>query len=349
MQIPTFLPISFGSFPVVYVLVLASVFPGCRSLRNGQRDLGVSEARQFSLRGTDALQLKKYDDAEALFSEALRRCPADERAHWGMAEVQAQKGNCQTATVHMQEASRLSGNNPDLLVRLGEMHLESKRLDQALAQAESALTSNRQHAGAWQLRGNIHREQQQWQEAIDCYQRSLMSRPNNPSVQMALAGIYLQLGRPQRALATLERMSDLQSSEYQSAQAFLLKGQALASLDQVDDAKLCLREAASRASAEDYGLFLQLAYLQAEVGQIAEARLSLGRTLVLQPENSDAIGLQRRLDQQFASLVSAGDQSPSNAMIDTIPRIAMDSDHSMGLGHRGLIPARPSVYGKKRD
>ncbi|MBX3423044.1 MAG: tetratricopeptide repeat protein [Pirellulaceae bacterium] len=283
---------------------------GCSSLRRNQRDASVAEARQFSLRGADALQLKKNTDAETLFAEALRRCPADERAHWGMAEVQWQKGNCQQAADHLQQAVKLSGNNPDLLVRLGEMHLQAGRPEEALKQADLALASNRQHAGAWQLRGRVAEHHQQWQQAIDCYQRALMAKPNNPPVQLAVAEVYQRLGKPQRSLATLERMSDAQSAEYQSAAAWMLKGQALASLGQSDAAKLCWREAASRAGTQDFQLFLNMADIHAQRGELAEARVALGRALNLQPDHQQARQLKDRLEQQFSTIV-AGQLPPS--------------------------------------
>lgn len=287
------------------VLALGASLTGCSVLRRGQNAAAITEARQFSLRGADALQSQRYDDAETLFAEALRRSPSDERAHWGMAEVQWHRGDCAMATEHMLEASRMSGNNPDFLVRLGEMHLEAGRFAQALTQAESALAANRQHAGAWELLGRIHQEQQQWQKAIECYHRAMMSKPNNATVQLALAGIYQRLGRPQRALATLERMTDHQSPEYQSAQVWLLKGQALASLGQIEDARLCMREAATGAAPNDTQIFLQLARLQAEFGELAEARMSLGRVLSVEPDNVGAIALQQTLTKQFATLVSS--------------------------------------------
>lgn len=319
---------------VLCVMAMTCCLGGCRGLRSGSREIGITEARQFSLRGADALQFKKYDDAEALFAEALRRCPSDERANWGMAEVQWHRGDCQTATTHMQEAARLSGNNPDLLVRLGEMLLEAGKLDEAMMHVESALASNWQHSGAWQLCGSIRQEQQQWQAAIDCYHRALMTKPNNPTVQMALAGLYHRTGRPQRALATLERMSDLQSQEYQSSSVYLLKGQALASLGQTEDAKLCLREAAMRADADDHRLFLHLASVQAELGQIAEARLSLGRVLRLRPDSEEALALQQRLEQQFASLVSTGGTSITGRTIDTGPLMPPDSSSTEMIQQR---------------
>lgn len=316
---------------------------GCRGLRSWNREQGITEARQFSLRGADALQIKKFDDAETLFAEALRRCPTDERAHWGMAEVYSHKGNCQAATVHMGEASRLSGNNPDLLVRLGEMHLSIGQTELALQQAEMALLSNRQHAAAWHLRGRIHQQQERWQEAIDCFHRALMAKPNNPEVQMAVASIYQRLGRPQRALATLERISDLQSTQQQTSRVLLLKGQALAGLGQSEDAIVCLREALRQADTTDGSFYLELAQLQHDLGQIAEARISLGHALQLQPTNHQALTLQARLDQRFASLVAAGPSNATNAMIDTIAPATLTDQPA------GMVPAQTSVYQVPRD
>ena len=314
---------------------------GCQGFRARQREAGITEARQFSLRGADALQLSKFDDAEALFSEALRRCPTDERAHWGMAEIQAKKGDCHSAAIHMQEASRLSGNNPDLLVRLGEMHLQAGQPEMAVKQAQAALDSNRNHWGAWQLQGKIHQQEHQWQQSLDCYHRALMSKPNNPEAQMAVADIYLRLGRPQRALATLERMSDLQSAECQLANIYLLKGVALASLGQTEDAKLCLREATQRAAPGDHELFLQIAHVQSDLGQIAEARISLGHLLSLQPTNAEAQALKNRLDQQFASLVSTELTTPK---VDTAGASSMiphfESEGAVDVS----TPARHSIY-----
>lgn len=282
--------------------------------------------------------MQKYEDAEALFAEALRRCPTDERAHWGMAEVQWKQGNTQTAAVHMEEASRMSGNNPDILVRLGEMHLQAGRLADASIQADLALSHNRQHAGAWQLRGHIFEQQQQSQQAIECYHRALMLQPNNPVVQVALASIYQQQGRPQRALATLERMADLQTEEYASASTWLLKGQALASLGQIEEAKKCLRDAALQADPKDFQLFLQMAQLQTEVGQWAEARASLGRSLSMQPENPEALALQQKLDQKFAMLTASSESTR------TTPTTTLG--HLMGpeSSQNGSVVARTSAF-----
>lgn len=292
---------------------------GCRSLGRSQSNAALADARKYSLRGAEALQSNKTEDAEALFTESLRRSPQDERAHWGMAEIQWQKGNHAVATKHMQQAASISGNNPELLVRLGEMNLQQGQIAQAQAQADLALNNNRQQADAWQLRGKIASEQGQLQEAMQFYHRALMAQPDNPPVQLALAELYQRMNRPQRALATLERMTDLRSPESQSASAWLLKGQAMASLGQANEAKLCLGQATLQADCNDCQTFLQIAQLNAQLGQVAEARIYLGQVLSRQPAHPEALALQSHLQQHFQATWQDGLITDTNPMIDTLP------------------------------
>jgi predicted Zn-dependent protease len=258
----------------------------------------------MSLRGAEALQQKKYGDAETFFSEAIRQSPADERAQAGYAEVLRQKGQVQSATEHMTSAVEISGGNPDLVVRLGQMHLEQGELPLALAQADLALRNQRTHAGAWALKGDVLRQQRQLQDALDCYHRSLIYRADAPQVQIALAEIYRQLDKPQRALATLNNLADHHSPEQIPPRAWLLKGQALADLGEDAEATRCLRLATQYAGESQCGLLLELASAQYDCGDLAEARLCLGRVLRQEPTNPSALQLQSQLDQSFVQMAS---------------------------------------------
>jgi predicted Zn-dependent protease len=261
----------------------------------------------MSLRGAEALQQKKYSDAESLFSEAIRQSPADERAQSGYAEVLLQRGQVQTATEHMTKAVETSGGNPDLVVRLGQIYLQQGELQRAIEQADLALRSQRTHAGAWALRGDVLRQQGQLDDALFCYHRSLIFHSDAPQVQIALAEIYGQLGRPQRALATLNYLADHHSPEQIPPRVWMLKGQALADLGEDLEAKRCLRLAAQYAGESQSGLLLELASAQYGCGDLAEARLCLGRVLLQEPSNPNALQLQSQLDQSFMQMAS--DQS----------------------------------------
>ncbi len=281
------------------ILVCLCGSSGCRSMGSNRRTKELSAARQRSLQGTDEMQQKNWSEAERLFSEALRRSQADERAQWGMAEVLYQRGEFETAIAHMDAAARLSGENPDLLVRLGEMHLQAGRLDEAQANASQALQGNRQCAAAWALRGQALRQRQQLNDALQSYHRALICQPNNPTVQLEIAELYRELQRPQRALATLDRMVDAQAGETVSARAWMLRGQALADLGQRKDAQHCLNMAAEKASDSDIALLVQLAQSQFDAGELAEARICLGRVLQHDPGNAEALAIQVEVGKRF--------------------------------------------------
>lgn len=271
---------------------------GCHSLRARRQTRALADARQNSLRGTEKLQQHKLQEAEFLFTEALRRSSADERAQAGMAEVLWQRGEHQPALEHMTKAVTTSGGNPDTLVRLGEMSLQLGMLDEALAAAESALENQRKHAGAWALRGRVLQQRSQFEEALTSYHRALSDQPKLPEVQIALAEIYRELGRPQRALATLDAMTDGQSKEQISPDAWMLKGLALVDLGETSAAKNCLRNAALCCRDEASDTLLAVARRQIEVGDYAEARICLGRAGRHDPDNPQTRYLQQLLEQQ---------------------------------------------------
>jgi tetratricopeptide (TPR) repeat protein len=275
---------------------------GCHTLRSRRQTQALSDARQNSLRGAEKLQQNKLKDAGVLFAEALRNSPADERAQWGMAEVLWQEGDRDEAIQHMAEAVKISGGNPDLLVRLGEMNLQQGHLDEALSQSDLALQGQRKHSGAWALRGKVLHRRNQLEDALSCYHRSLIGQPNSPEVQLSVAEIYQTIGRPQRALGTLENMTDGQSEEQVCSKAWMLKGQALADLGESGAAKTCLRHAALCATDEETDLLLQLAESQIAAGDLAEARICLGRAFRCDPQNPNAIRIQGLLERTFQQI-----------------------------------------------
>jgi Tfp pilus assembly protein PilF len=272
---------------------------GCRVLRSRDtKDLSV--ARQLSLRGADALQQRKYSDAESLFVEALHQSPSDERAQWGFSEVLWQRGEREQATKHMAKAVELSGSNPDLLVRLGQMYLEQEDYTRAAQQADLALRTHRNNHAAWALKGDVLRRRGELSASIECYHRALIYRPDWPEVQVTVAELYRLSNRPQRALATLDRLTDQRSEAQIPPRASLLRGQALADLGQQEAASMCLRQAAPHLPADQSQLLYEFAQTQYRLGDLVEAQLCLQRALQSDPANTAALKLQHDIGEAFA-------------------------------------------------
>ena len=286
----------------VWLCLICSTSLGCRSFVQRKSNSQLVAARQLSLRGADAMQRSRPQDAEMLFSEALRNSPLDERAHWGYSTTLWKRGDRQRAIEHMREAVRLSGRNPDYTVRLGEMNLDMGDRNAARENALSVLSANRGHAEAWALLGDTHESERDWQAALECYHRALLIRSDYSRVQLSVAEIYRHTGRPQRTLAALDRMTDLHATASTDPEVLLIRGMALADLNRNVDAAEALAKASERMPSDRVDKQIQLVHAQHRIGELVPARMTLGRLLASNSNNPEVTRLQSMLDLSFAHL-----------------------------------------------
>ena len=275
---------------------------GCRMIANNSRSQSLLAARQLSLRGADALQRGRDQDAELLFSQALANSSSDERAHWGYAKVLWGFGDRPKALEHMNEAYRLSGKNPEYAVALGEMHLEQDQYEAAKTLALDVLSSNRSHTSAWALLGDVHRNQQDWPSALECYHQALLLRGDFPKAQFAIADIYRRTGRPERALATLDHMVDLHASVADEPDHLMLRGLAFADLNRPSEAKEFLAKGSERLPADQWDKQIQIIEAQIQLADLVQARMAMGRIPSEVASNSQIQRLKRRMDSDFIRL-----------------------------------------------
>lgn len=287
-----------------WVIVCMVMLSGCRAFRGGSRDSPLSNARQLSLRGADALDRQRYQDAESLFTEAIQQCAEDERAHWGYAETLWKRGKHSEAIAHMQKAVYLTKKKPEYLVRLGEMQLAVHQLESARAQALAAIAEDHRNAQAFALMGNVCLATREWDSALENYQRALLIQPDYAEVQLATADLYRQMGRPQRSLATLDRMADLHPVEHSESEAMIIRGLALADLGQKEEAIAVLNRSVDRLAPDRPDPFLQVASAQYRLGELVQARMTLGRVLQQFPDHEAAKRLQSNLDLSFEHLAT---------------------------------------------
>lgn len=300
---------------------------GCRSLTSGQTNRPLVTARQLSLRGADALQRERYQDAELLFSQSLAQSSLDERAHWGYAMTLWNRGDKQRATFHMSEALRLSGRNPEYAVRLGEMYLELGRIEDAKNMALDVLSGNRNHAQAWALLGDTHRAERDWDNSMECYHRALLIRADYPKVQLAVAELYRLRGRPERALSTLDRMTDLNANIAEDPNHMLLRGMTFADLQRNQEAAVLLASGSERLPPDQWRRQLEVAETQFRLGELVDARLTLGR--IPEPSSQDpaVTAFRDKLDASFQQWAAT---HPGELPTNLQARIMNSSDASAG-------------------
>ena len=115
---------------------------------------------------------------------------------------------------HMRREARaaletLASRNPDdpeLRVRLSNLHRETGQLDQAIAAAETANKLDPESPETFGLLGSLYFERADYHRAIDACRRTLQLNPYDQSAYVTLADSLLFLGRNEEAQTTVEEM-----------------------------------------------------------------------------------------------------------------------------------------------
>lgn len=276
---------------------------GCRTFRCKESDETIALTRQLALQGKDAQQKGQWDKAEAYFGEAVQKLPADERARCGYAESLWRRGAYDQAVIHMQEAVKLSGDDPDRLVQLGQMYLAQRNLPAAMRQADKAIAANKHLAAAWALRASVHRESGQRDEALAAYHRALSFQPHYPEVQLAVAEMYSQSQRPQRALSTLQSLAGQYPPGSVPTDLLFRQALVLRDLGRNHDAAECLAVAAQGTPNAD--VLRELAATRLLLGDIASANIALHAALQLNPQDGRSLALQQEIAARQQNLTAA--------------------------------------------
>ena len=279
-----------------YVAVLGAG-AGCSSLSWEHRRDKVISAREISQRGMEAYQAGNWQGAEVLFRQAVDVCPADERVRSRYADILWHRGARAEAIEHMDEAVRLSGGEPDLLVRLGEMHLAESEVRQASELADRAIRFDPRWVRAQKLKGDCLRREDRWREALAAYHLALSIQSHYPEARMAIAQIYHEHGRPERALSTLQALASELAPDEAPPELEYWQGIVSMSLGRYKDAIAHLTRAESRGwrTAE---LLYCLAEAHHRMGDESAARLAWNQALQLQPQHAQAQHAVPAVDQE---------------------------------------------------
>ena len=149
---------------------------GCSTFSQQAVDSNVVRCRQQCQAGLEAARRGKEESALDTFAAACESCPIDERARQLYAEALWNHGDQESAMKQMAEAQRLSGGDPEMTVRLGQMYLATGEVDRAQNEARRAITAAPRSAEAWALEGDVLSRRGQDEAALARYHRALSYR-----------------------------------------------------------------------------------------------------------------------------------------------------------------------------
>lgn len=291
--------VALRTFLVVSTLGMTSGCTLCRWTKS-QEDLGV--ARQLTLRGAEAMQRGNAMEAERCFLDAIERHPQDERCHVLLAELRKRQGREIESTEHLQRAVAISGDDPNLLVTLGEQLFEQDSQDAAMRCVRKALRNDATSSAAWVLYARLLKQQQDGPDAIVAYHRALQIDPNQRSVAIELAQTYLEEGRLERCLSTLDSKALSVAESGGNGEPEYLRGLALARMERHADATLALADA-ERKGIRTPEVYYQLARSHHLSGYPASARLALAEAQKLAPYDNRVAELAAALDEPAQRMV----------------------------------------------
>jgi tetratricopeptide (TPR) repeat protein len=289
-------PLTVCRFLRLHLLAWSVAVPGCRLMGSDDPVPGALVAcRQLSQQGMSALDRHDLAQAEMFFSRAVAACPVDPEARRQYAEALWQRGNVGEAVGQLDEARRLTGDEPKLLVRAAEMRSAMGQLDESKALAERAIDLDPKDPAALAIRGRVRRQSGQLREALADYHRALRYAPNDREVLLDAAEVYRELGQPQRALTSLQSLADTYPPGEEPQNVLYLMGLAYGATSRYRDAAEVLAAARDRGPPSPE-LLCRLAEAEMRSGQTATARRTAQQALLLEPNYSAALALLDRID-----------------------------------------------------
>jgi tetratricopeptide (TPR) repeat protein len=280
---------------MIVVALAALPLSGCRLPgHDGPAPKSLVECRRLSQQGVTARARGRQRDAEALLSKAVAVCPIDAEARRNYAETLWRRGARTEAIIQLEESGRLAGDDPAVWLRLAEMYLITGQLELAWKNAEKAIDLDPRLPGAWAIRGGVWRASGQPGEALTCYLRALGYAPKDRAILLEVAELHRQTNQPERALQTLQCLSDTYSPGEEPAQLQDLMGQAYVALGRYDDAVESLSLAVKRGkpTAE---MLCRLGEAQLLAGNPIDAAATAQQALALQPQHRPSLALLERI------------------------------------------------------
>ncbi|MEC9091489.1 MAG: tetratricopeptide repeat protein [Planctomycetota bacterium] len=274
--------------------LIAVSFGGCSVFRNTAVDEHVAVSRELTLQGLAASYDKDEQQAKTLFSSAVHSDPDNVEARMLLAESYRNRRQLQAAIEQLEECIRIDSENVEVTCKLGECYADSNQPEHAYRLAQLALRKDRQSVSGWKLKAQTLWQLGQKTQALAAYQRALRIAPNNQELRKEMVILYQELGKPLRALTTLDKIANEFDDEEIPETILLQQSLLLQQLDRNSEALVRLELGYTRG---DYSEELAEAYVTALVREnhMDKAKTVLTLAATRFPQGQKLAQLQSRL------------------------------------------------------
>ncbi|WP_273021679.1 tetratricopeptide repeat protein [Rheinheimera sp.] len=231
------------------------------------------------------MQLEKY----GVFSPL-------KRFNWLLvsANLYQENGKYTEAATALDNAEQLFADNASLLNAKAGLAIRLRQFGKANNLLQQTLAKDPQNIETLLLLGNLAKQQQQPEAALDYYQRALALQSDNPFVLRALSAAWFAVGQPDKARPLLLKLQDMGLNDAYLRFSLLLLNAVLDNKTETTNF-VALRDDLNALPADYFAAAPAQLYLRAALnyllGASEQAIQDLEAYLKLQPQDSNAIAL----------------------------------------------------------
>lgn len=243
-----------------------------------------NEPTALNLLGTVRAQQGRLNEAEILFSRAVRGDDRFVGPHMNLAYLYTLRGEPKKTISELREVLRLDPKNSEALDRLARLLLAQGQTDEGIELLEHAAPSQALSASLLVLLGDAYLKKRNTSRADESYQAALAQDSGQTDAVLGLAQVAQLKGDANAPLVYLGRARKMVANSSETLYRFALVALRAGLFEEANGTLL----AAIKLKGDDPAYFLALGTTWIKKPDLLAAEQAFRRALQLQPESSQA-------------------------------------------------------------
>jgi predicted Zn-dependent protease len=239
-----------------------------------------NDALALNLLGTVRAQQSRLDEAEALFTRAVRADARFVGARMNLAHLYTLRREPSKAAAQFSEILRLDPSNPEATYRLARLDYAEGRLDESLAVAETARRAGALTPQLAVVLGDVYMKKGDASKAEESYLRALGAEADNADALLGVASVAQSRNDTKTAALYLGRAHDLIGDAPERLYSYAL---VALKAGLYEDARQAL-ERASLLRPDESAYVVALGAVWLKKPDLFEAERAFRRALSLRPD-----------------------------------------------------------------